>query len=186
MSRLRPEARVAFAALAAERLLPYYRQFHAETRWGSAGPLERAIDLAWEHVTIHRVSHEVLHEACGACELVVPDTDDFSTPLASRALDAASAALSALRACENPAPEIAAAAAESAWEAAFGAAQLRHAVNPDGVLIATPKQLTIAAASDLVRREEAAQSGALRRLASIALTDETVRELRREFASASP
>ena len=185
VSRLRPEARAAFAALAAERLLPYYGRFQAETGWGSVGPLKRGLDLVWQYVLGRSVSGDDVRKASVECKLVAPDTEDFETPLVSRALDATSAVLSALRACEDPAPGVSAAAAESAWEAAFGTEQLGGAGDAGpAVRFALPEVLGAEARGELVRREEAAQAGALQRLASIALTSDVVEALRHDYGSA--
>lgn len=181
LTLLSAEERVAFAALAAERLAHFYHWFHRATRWGDPAPLARAIDLVWAALAGGAVSDETMRVAIRECEAVTPDTEEFSTPLASRALDAAAAAALALECMLEPRPDTAAEAGEVAWEAAFGAEQMARLDDPDTVHVAVIAELEAASRGDLVRREEALQEQSLQRLPGIDFDAASISRLRSDF-----
>jgi uncharacterized protein YjaG (DUF416 family) len=178
---LAPRQRAAFAALAAERLLPHYRSFHAVTQFGTPAPLERGIELVWQVIDGHPVTREELEAAVTACEAVTPDTEDFETPLVSRALDAASASAAALQACLDDAIRHAVDAAEAAWEAAFGCAQVALTEDLGRPRVVDLRLIEAASTADLVEREERAQDEAMKQLRGLSIDQQTARRLREDF-----
>jgi uncharacterized protein YjaG (DUF416 family) len=98
--------RAAFAAACAESLLPNYAAFAAETEWGDAAELRYALDFVWRHLAgAVSLDAQTVEELTGHVEDVLPDTEDFQTPSAGRALDAGIAVIEALAACVDPDPE---------------------------------------------------------------------------------
>jgi uncharacterized protein YjaG (DUF416 family) len=94
-----PSARIAFAAACAERLLPHYAAFAAETGWGDPALLRRALDRAWDFAAGADVPLEELQALRLAADDATPDTEDFTTALVSPALDAANAVWYAVGCC---------------------------------------------------------------------------------------
>ena len=180
LASLSERQRVAYAAACAERLMPLYRWFQSIESWGDAEVLERGIELAWNWVKGERSGAAELAEAVHECDAVIPDVDDFHTPLASRALDAGSAVMQALQTCISPEPDIAAYAGESAWECAFGIEQSRL-MEAGVVHIADEKVLAKAAQGDFVVLEEDLQFRSLEWLRRKSAGDENFDDFRREF-----
>jgi uncharacterized protein YjaG (DUF416 family) len=173
--------RTAYAIACAERLLPLYQWFQHLQSWGETGALERGIELAWRWVKGGEGLDAEISDAIRSCEVVTPDTEDFDSPLASRALDAASAVAQALETCISPLPETAADAGEIAWECAFGIEQSR-VVETDMVHFADRQLLENLAKGGLVMLEEDLQRKSLAWLQKVFLTDNEVHEFRKEFA----
>jgi uncharacterized protein YjaG (DUF416 family) len=92
---------VAFMALLGARMIPNYRRFSAETVFGNVSVLEEAFDAAWTWIESGK-SPANLTALLKACERQAPDTEDFSSPYTSAALDAASVAEITLDAIERP------------------------------------------------------------------------------------
>jgi hypothetical protein len=99
LAALPPYHRVAFAAACCERLLPNYAVFSRSDSWGDTGILRTALDEAWRAVERQEVDEPKLRSLLSECERIIPDTEDFDTPLVSAALDAGSAVLETLRLC---------------------------------------------------------------------------------------
>ena len=93
--------RVAFMVQTGARMLPNYERFSAETGFGDASVLKRALDAAWTWVESEELPHDLtaLREAC---ERQAPNTEQFRSPYTSAALDAANAAAATLDAIVNP------------------------------------------------------------------------------------
>jgi uncharacterized protein len=93
--RLTTWARVAFAALCCERLLPAYAGFAQATGWGDAGVLGQALDRVWAAIDSGQaISGEEARELVKRCLQLVPHLDDpFDTDLAAAAQNAAIAVL---------------------------------------------------------------------------------------------
>jgi uncharacterized protein YjaG (DUF416 family) len=173
--------RAAYAAACAERLIPLYRWFQEVESWGDTGVLERGIELVWNWVRGEQHDNAEFAEAIQECEAVTPDTDEFGSPLASRALDAGSAVAQALEACISPIPETAADAGEIAWECAFGVEQSR--LLEAGVEhIADRKTIMKAAQGSLVLLEEDLQRRSLQSLRQESFTNKEFDDFRKEFA----
>jgi uncharacterized protein YjaG (DUF416 family) len=113
----------AFAALCAERLLPYYRWFSRLHGWGNYDRLTEALDAVWLYVK-GPLGPDAYREFINRCEDVTPDTEHFNSPLASRALDASASVIGALQMCIEPSARMAAEVAELAVDAAFGVEQI--------------------------------------------------------------
>jgi len=172
----------AYAAACAERLLPLYRWFQGVESWGDTGVLEKGIELAWSWARGEQHEDAKFAEAIQACEAVTPDTDEFESPLASRALDAASAVAQALEVCVSPLPETAADAGEIAWECAFGVEQSRL-LETGVVQIADRQILMNAAQGGIVLLEEDLQLRSLQSLRQESFTQEEFDDFRRKFAN---
>jgi uncharacterized protein len=95
VERLTAWARVGFAALCCERLLPAYAGFAQASGWGDAGVLRQALDRVWVAIGDRRaISGEEARELVERCLPLVPHLDDpFDTDLAAPAQNAAIAVL---------------------------------------------------------------------------------------------
>jgi hypothetical protein len=93
--RLTTWARVGFAALCCERLLPAYAGFAQATGWGDIGVLGQALDRVWTAIISGQViSGEEARVLVERCLQQVPHLDDpFDTDLAAPAQNAAIAVL---------------------------------------------------------------------------------------------
>jgi uncharacterized protein YjaG (DUF416 family) len=171
--------RSAYAIACAERLLPLYDWFEATESWGDGDVLRRGIDTAWSWVKC-QVDAGQIASAISACEAVVPDTEEFSSGLASRGLDAASATVQALETCLNPLPETVLEAGEIAWECAFGVEQ-SHESPPGGAYIADAQTLAKLSRGSFVLLEEKIQRQSLEALHELDLTDEAVEAFRERY-----
>lgn len=181
LTGLPPQKLMAFALASAERLIPLYKWFQQVEAWGNVRALEEGIEIGWHRVKGEDIADAEFASAILACEEATPDTDDFESPLASRALDAASAVSQALETCSNPTPRDAAAAAEIAWECAFGLEQSRM-LNAGVVHIADKSILEQASRGGLVRLEDDLQSRSIEWLRRVTITGEEVEAFRTEFA----
>jgi hypothetical protein len=101
LRKLEEWKRVAFMAQIAERMLPNYQRFSAETDFGDISVLRRALDATWRWVESGRTV-EGLSELLESCEQQAPDTELFRSRYTSAALDAANAAAAILDALSNP------------------------------------------------------------------------------------
>lgn len=172
--------RAAYAIACAERLMPIYDWFEAVESWGDARVLRRGLEVAWGWVK-SEVDTEQVASAVAACEEVTPDTEDFSSGLASRALDAASAITQALETCLCPSPETALETGEIAWECTFGLEQ--SLVAPSSMVnIASWPVLQEAAQGGLVQLEESLQMQSLETLEDLVLTTETTDTFRARYS----
>ena len=173
--------RAAYAAACAERLLPLYEWFQQVESWGDRHVLEKGAELTWNWIITGQPQDAEIADAVRACDDVTPNTEDFQSPLVSRALDAASAVAQALEACISPLPETAADAGDIAWECAFGVEQSRI-LDSGTVHIADWQLLQQAARGSLVLLEEDLQRRSLKCLQRISLTAEEAMAFRRTFS----
>jgi uncharacterized protein len=93
--------RIAFMAQVGARMLPNFQHFSAETGFGDASVLKMAFDAAWTWIESEELPHN-LNALREACEHQAPNTEQFSSPYTSAALDAANAAAATLDAIEHP------------------------------------------------------------------------------------
>jgi uncharacterized protein YjaG (DUF416 family) len=95
LERLTAWARVSFAALCCERLLPAYAGFAQATGWGDPGVLRQALDRAWAAIASGQaIAGEEARALVERCEQQVPHLDDpFDSDLAGPAQNAAIAVL---------------------------------------------------------------------------------------------
>ena len=180
LAALPDRQRAAYAIACAERLLPLYSLFEAVESWGDSTVLERSVAVGWKWVKGQAETHSIT-DAIGACEEVTPDTEDFASALASRALDTASAIAQALETCINPLPETALEAGEIAWECAFGIEQSR-AIPQGRAYVADPQILESLAQGSFVQLEENLQEQSLEALQKLELTIEEVDAFRKHYA----
>lgn len=101
VARLDPWKRVAFMALCCERMVPNYDRFTADSGFGDSLVLRRGIDAAWYWLESDRVPDD-LKSVRERAEQQAPNTEDFSSPFTSAALDAANAVASVLDAVSEP------------------------------------------------------------------------------------
>jgi uncharacterized protein YjaG (DUF416 family) len=181
LTTLSGRQRAAYAIACAERLLPLYGWFEAVESWGDKTVLERGIEVAWKWVQGQAETRQIT-DAISACEEVTPDTEDFSSGLASRALDAASTTVQALETCLNPSPENALEAGEIAWECAFGVEQSQASL-PSGAYVADPQVLESLAQGSFVLLEENLQVQSLKMLQKLKLTTGQVNAFRENYGN---
>lgn len=101
LARLDPWKRVAFMALVSERIVPNYDQFRAESDFGDSQILRRAVEAAWSWLESDRKPND-LTTLRAQVRQQAPDTERFSSPFTSAALDAANAVVSLLDAIDHP------------------------------------------------------------------------------------
>jgi len=92
---------VAFSASCSERLFPNYLAFSKVENWGDPCKLRAALETVWENLEVGVLPSMGLSELIQECSLVIPDTDDFKTPLVSSALDAGTAIVGTLELCKS-------------------------------------------------------------------------------------
>jgi len=109
--------RGAFAAAAAERLMPMYLRFHERTTQGDPARLENALEAAWRGVSGQSRDDE-LGSWQAVAEALVPDEDDSWTDDSAFAQHAAAAVAYALRSLRSTDPREAGWAARQVYEAA--------------------------------------------------------------------
>ena len=116
--RLTTWARVGFAALCCERLLPAYAGFAQATGWGDIGVLGQALDRVWTAIISGQViSGEEARVLVERCLQQVPHLDDpFDTDLAAPAQNAAIAVLRTVECAHHGDPR----RAEGIGELSFG------------------------------------------------------------------
>lgn len=95
LARLDPWKRVAFMALCCERMAPNYDRFAADSGFGDSQVLRRGVDAAWSWLESDRAPDD-LKSVRARAEQQAPDTERFSSPFTSAALDAANAVASLL------------------------------------------------------------------------------------------
>jgi uncharacterized protein YjaG (DUF416 family) len=101
LQKLAPWKRIAFMAQIGERMLGNYQRFSAETGFGDVSVLRNALDTAWTWIESGWLPGN-LAELREACEQQAPDTEQFSSPYTSAALDAANVASIILDALDRP------------------------------------------------------------------------------------
>lgn len=119
LSHLSKSRCAAFAAACSERLFPNYIRFSLEERWGDPEVLRRALDDVWRVARGGNVVRDRLESLFDACVAVTPDTEDFTSPRVSPALDAAGAIQSAVRCCIDGEPRAAAVAGALARDTVY-------------------------------------------------------------------
>ncbi len=98
--------RLVYAAGICERLYPNYAAFCAETGSCDADRIRVILDDVWNSLKANEIYREEIDQYKQACEALAPDTEDFSTPLVSSALDVCSAIYILLDCMlENASPE---------------------------------------------------------------------------------
>ncbi|WP_153559449.1 DUF416 family protein [Roseimaritima sediminicola] len=87
LSRMSMRARLAFALLCCERMLPNYRAFATQEDFGEPDVLRQTLDEFWDFLE----KEDEIPASAGKtrCEELAPDTEEFESLLTSPALDAA-------------------------------------------------------------------------------------------------
>jgi len=89
-------SRVAFGLSCCERMLPNYMAFKREVKWGDEQPLRKALDELWKHVEGETMDTAKVRSLTKECEVVAPDSENFSALLTTAAQDACFAICSVL------------------------------------------------------------------------------------------
>ena len=74
-----------------ERMIPCFLRFCSENRWSGASLLKGVSSVAWRMIEIGKISPFKLIQVSDL-EDIAPDTEDFSSPYTSAALDAVTSA----------------------------------------------------------------------------------------------
>ena len=183
LAELGTREQTAFAALCAERLLPYYRWFSSQEHWGSYERLNDALGAVWRYVEGNPLTSEEYDHLVEECRALTPDTEDFDSPLTPRAMDASVAVVQALRMCVEPSERRAAEVAEVAVHAAFGMEQINAVEDLGQVRVADPAHLRALFGAGRVDQELEIQAGVLEALRQETPLD--VATLRERFGLAS-
>ena len=130
--RLTTWARVGFAALCCERLLPAYAGFAQATGWGDAGVLGQALDRVWTAIISGQViPGEEARVLVERCLQQVPHLDDpFDTDLAAPAQNAAIAVLETVECAHDGDPRRAEGIGELSLDAFEAYVDLRWGQGP--------------------------------------------------------
>jgi uncharacterized protein YjaG (DUF416 family) len=129
LAQLPNEARVAFAALCAERQLPNYERFSAKSGTGNPRTLKEALLPIWAGLQGRRASANELEAILGRCMALIPGEEDASEE-AAYADDAVASVAYTIRALLTADPQEAAWAARRAYDAVdhFIANQLNQSI----------------------------------------------------------
>jgi len=140
LARLAPRARVAFAALCAERLVPTYEDFCRQAGRGNSLTLEQMLDRVWKHVLgIDEMSAEDIRgEINRAMDLIPGKGEALGLDEQAYADDAASAVAYTFRAMESGEPQEAAWAARRAYEAGDYYVTTRLGIEDEGQVLRHP------------------------------------------------
>jgi uncharacterized protein YjaG (DUF416 family) len=118
IQHLSPQARSAFAAACAQRLLPCYSRFSKRTGRGDPTKLAAALGRLWDDLSGSPMSDAEIEAEIKTCMALIPQEDDGPWVMEQAAAeDAASALAYALRCRENGLASEAAWAARRAYEA---------------------------------------------------------------------
>jgi uncharacterized protein YjaG (DUF416 family) len=144
LGRLSKERRTAFACLAAERLLPHYKEFQKESGWGDVSVLRLALDLAWRSAAGRPPDHTQLETASKQVRALAPDTEDaFTSTLTSVALDAAAAVCGALQCARDGEVGHALDAAQAAFDTVAGFADIERPTESRAVHALVERELRL-------------------------------------------
>lgn len=139
LSRIGHEARIAFAAACAERLVPAYLVFCSRTGRGQPETLTRIIERVWAHVLGKRMTKHEVNVEVQRCAGLLPREEEggwvVELPYAAHA---GASLLYALRVLESGKPQEAAWAARRAYEAACGHVEHRLDIKSDAMVQAHP------------------------------------------------
>lgn len=88
LEQLSQKKRLAFALSCCERLVPNYRKFYSETKWGDVDRIKGALDFLWGGAGGKKLTDEEIAWQIRCCETCAPDADDFDSLYVSSAQDA--------------------------------------------------------------------------------------------------
>lgn len=107
LTRIKPLARIAFAAACCERLLPNYRYFSQVENWGDVKKLELSLEYIWKVVKGQVPDQDIVEEFRQQCISSTPEADDF--PARSPEPEATEVTIAirrTLEACLDPTPTL--------------------------------------------------------------------------------
>lgn len=90
VGRLTPDKRLVFGLLLLDRMLPNFVRFALETGAVGVGPLNFATSALWEYLEVGGAGKK-LPITSEQCELLIPESEDFSSIYTASAGDAAAA-----------------------------------------------------------------------------------------------
>ena len=101
LSDLSFEKQLIFAASCCERLLPFYYAFTKVNTWwwGNLSVMQDILNGIWEVCHSEEISNQEISEFIKTCEALTPDSEDFTSPYTSQAIDVCSAFCSTLEFC---------------------------------------------------------------------------------------
>ncbi|MGA2278899.1 MAG: DUF416 family protein [Verrucomicrobiota bacterium] len=88
LEALSSRSRVAFGLSCSERMLRNYVAFKQKVKWGDERPLQQALDELWKYAEGQVLDESTAKRLLAACEVVTPDSDDFSELLTGAAQEA--------------------------------------------------------------------------------------------------
>ena len=91
LAKLEDWQRATFIAACCERMIPNYRRFSVETRFGDFSVLRSALNAAWQSLPLNSSDSGDANDLEADVERQVPVTERFGSRLTSAALDAANA-----------------------------------------------------------------------------------------------
>lgn len=99
LEKLSNKHRLVFAASCCERLIPNYKIFSEEVKWGDYPFLRNCLDVIWKYILDDEINETDIIELMNDFDLIIPDTEDFESILTSAALDASCAVRQTLECC---------------------------------------------------------------------------------------
>ncbi|NVB40624.1 DUF416 family protein [Pseudenhygromyxa sp. WMMC2535] len=91
IKELNASEQLAFSISCCERMLPRYHEFSTAEGWGDVKVLRNALDMLWSHLAGQEISKEKIEKMTSLVADQEPETEDFCSTNASRALDASAA-----------------------------------------------------------------------------------------------
>lgn len=88
LEALPSRSRIAYGLSCCERMLRNYIAFKQKVQWGDERPLQKALDELWKCVEGEEMAKSAAKQLYEACEVVAPDSDDFSELLTGSAQEA--------------------------------------------------------------------------------------------------
>lgn len=131
ISKLQPWAILAFMASCCERMIPNYREFNRQTRFGDVDVLRNALDAVWRSVA-GDADVAGLQGLALSCEAQAPEPSNYDSTYSSAALDAATAiSMAAAAATASPDSHVALGVAELGRDTVDIYIQLSEEVDPN-------------------------------------------------------
>lgn len=108
---------LVFAASCCERLLPFYFAFSKAENWGNPAFMHDVLDRIWEIAHTGKFSSVEITTSLKICDSSTPDSEDFSSPYTSQAIDVGSVLYCTLEFCQTKNVSLITSVANSSYEA---------------------------------------------------------------------
>ncbi|HET7329260.1 DUF416 family protein [Dyella sp.] len=125
--------RVAFGTLLLERALPNYLKFQIDSGATGGAVLRAALAQCWATIELHTFGTEQFL-SLAACEKVLPDSEDYSSPYTSAAIDATNIACCLLEYLEGRNLASIVEAVQSRWDTLYLFIINHTSLGPEDVL----------------------------------------------------